>query len=204
MNDRLRESVSALVDGEASAMELRRILANANSADVRDRWRAYQLTRGALAGDSLQFAHIDLSVRVGEAIAGIDLEDAPSTAKDSHGFAWRKSLGGVAVAATVAAVVVLGGQPLRSGDEQAVIADAAKGRVYPPSTLTAPAVSDGTVSADFSGISPASAIDPDREAERQLEKLLLQHTERAAVNNGQGVISFARVPAVEEPVEDKK
>lgn len=203
MNDRLRESVSALVDGEASAMELRRVLANANSTDVRDRWRAYQLTRGALAGDSLQFAHIDLSVRVGEAIAGIDLDEvAPDT--DSRGFAWRKSLGGVAVAATVAAVVVLAGQTLRLGDEQAVVADAAKGRVYPSSTLTGPAVNDGALSADFSGIAPASAIDPNREAERQLEKLLIQHTERAAANNGQGVISFARVPAVEEPVEDKQ
>lgn len=193
MNDRLRESVSALVDGEASAMELRRILTNSDSAEVRDRWRAYQLTRGALAGDSLQFAHIDLSVRVGAALA----DDAPSTAEPG-GFSWRKSMGGFAVAATVAAVVVIGGQALQPTGEPALVADTAgKGRVYPAPQTAAPAVGDGTLSADFSGISPASAIDPDREAAQRLEKLLLQHTERAAGNNGQGMISFARVPAVE-------
>lgn len=200
MNDRLRESVSALVDGEASELELRRMLGSTDSAEVRERWKAYQLTRGALAGDSLQFAHIDLSARVAAAIDAESVE-----AEESGSFAWRKSLAGLAVAATVAAVIVMGGQTLQmSGESEAAIADSTKGRVYPAASASAPVVHDGALSADFSGISPAAAIDPDREAEDRLERFLLQHTERAAGSNGQGMISFARVPAADEQVESAK
>lgn len=200
MSDRLRESVSALVDGEASEMELQRVLANANNAEVRDCWRAYQLTRGALSGDSLQFAHVDLSARIS---AVLEHEGVPAAAAVSRRLAWRKPAGGLAVAATVAAVVVMGGQMLRSGDEAAPLADAARGRVFPASVATTPASGETTVSSDFSGLAPAAAVDPDQEAGRQLDKLLLQHTERAVIGSGKGTIPYARLPAVDQYVEEQ-
>lgn len=200
MSDKLRESVSALMDGEVSELELRRVLTHADSAEVRERWRGYQLARGAISGDSLRFANVDLSSQVA---AAVEAEAVPAGQRLSP---WWKSLGGLAVAASVAAVVVVGGQGLQVNEQPAAVetvdSGTGAGRVYPASGQAVSGSRSGqvAVSAEFpaSGVQRAAAnVDADREAERRLHKYLLQHTERAALNNGQGMINFARVPEIE-------
>ena len=43
----------------------------------------------------------------------------------------------------------------------------------------------------------ASRAAADQEAKNRLQKYMLRHTESAALNNGQGMISFARVASFE-------
>lgn len=193
MSDRLRESVSALMDGEASELELRRLLAGADRQDIREPWRSFHVARGAMTNEDMRFARVDLSERVASVI---DAEPGPSRAGLSP---WWKSLGGLAVAASVAAVVVVGGKNLQ-GDStsQAQVAgvDATGSRVY-PAPAAVQARGQVAVSAEYPVSAMPTVLDPDREAERRLQKYLLRHTERAAVNNGQGMISFARVNQLE-------
>lgn len=103
--DRLRESVSALFDGEASELELRRLLSSAAAGTVRGAWRDYQLQRDALQGMDMRFAGLDISARVQAAIAAD--EAAPAVAA-AGGSRWWRPLASMAVAASVATVVVLG------------------------------------------------------------------------------------------------
>jgi sigma-E factor negative regulatory protein RseA len=196
MSDRLRESVSALVDGEADELELRRVLASAGEQEVRAAWRDYHVQRDSLAGGDMRFAGFDISQRVQAAIAA---EPQPAAAVAATQRWWRP-VASVAVAASVAAVVAVGmrsldpTQPLGGTQvAQAPAAAPSTNRVYP--AQAGPALGNVAVSARLSDLPAAQpvSLDPDALAQQRLQQYLLRHTERAALNNGQGLISFARV-----------
>ena len=138
---KLRESISALVDGEADELELRRLLASADVPEIRDAWRDYHLQRDMLTGVDMRFAHIDISHRVQATLAE---ESLPAVAA---GARWWRPLASVAVAASVATVVVMGARSLNSlgGDE---------------ALAQASAVSAAGVFPGFSGLasSPVSSV----------------------------------------------
>jgi sigma-E factor negative regulatory protein RseA len=80
-----------------------------------------------------------------------------------------------------------------AGAEVAQAPTPSSGRVYP--AQSGPVMGNVPVSAQLSDLAvlrPASA-NPDELAQQRLQHYLLRHTERAALNNGQGLISFARV-----------
>lgn len=194
MNEKLRESVSALVDGEADDLELRRLLASADEAAVRTAWRDFHLQRDGLNGVDMQFAHIDLSQRIQLALAD---EAYPAAAVGSR---WWRSLASVAVAASVATVVAVGARSFGPASDNGV----AVAQVAAPSTVnnrvfpaqSGPAfgnvAANAQLNAPFYPVQPV-ALNPDQLAQQRLQQYLLRHTERAALNNGQGVIGFAKV-----------
>lgn len=201
MSDRLRESVSALVDGEADELELRRLLASAHQEEVRTAWRDFHLHRDSVAGVDMRFARFDISGRVQAALLE---EKMPAI-----GTRWWRPLTSVAVAASVAAVVAVGirgvntapgsALPGMGGAEVAQMpASPASGRVYPAQPGTA--LGNVAVSAQLSDL-PASlqpvSVNPDELAQQRLQRYLLRHTERAALTNGQGLINFVRVSQLE-------
>jgi len=118
MSEQLKESLSAMVDGEADDLEMRRVLKQMDS-DLAVQWQRYQSLRQILtkepgiADDGLLSR--DITVRVAAAIAD---EPTPqlSTAADKTGravsglAAWQRSAAGFAVAATVSLAVVWGWQ----------------------------------------------------------------------------------------------
>ena len=98
----LRESLSALTDGEASELELRRLLkASVSDPDIAARWGRYQVA-GSVLRKGLQ-----LSAPQGfaESVSAA-LEDEPTTSRSN----WWQSLSRVAVAASVAGALVVGVQ----------------------------------------------------------------------------------------------
>lgn len=220
--DRVRESVSALFDGEASELELRRLLSNEPTL-VRSAWRDYQLQRDALQGTDMQFAAFDISARVRAAID--DEAQAPAVAANG-GARWWRPLASMAVAASVATVVVIGARgfsPSNGGFDGSrgtnLMAQASPsanlsrvhatlGRVsasaQPFGPLAAGNGLPGTVfprnevvGNGFPGVQNAS-FDAEQVAQQQrLQRYLLRHSERAALNN-QGVISFAKVSRLSE------
>jgi sigma-E factor negative regulatory protein RseA len=194
MSDRLRESVSALVDGEADELELRRLLSGPDREVMRGAWRDYHLLRDSLAGADMRFAQLDISGRVHAALA-----EEPKLTVAVGAARWWRPLASVAVAASMAAVVVVGVRGFGSGEPGAVqplevaeVQAPTAGKVYP-----APMATGGTgnvaVSAEFGGMPAAQSPAADALAQQRLQHYLLRHTERAALNNGQGLISFARV-----------
>ena len=196
--DRLGESISALIDGEADDLELRRLLANADTEIVRSTWRDYLLQRDMLAGGDMTFAHLDISQRVQAAIAD---EALPVVAMGSR---WWRPLASVAVAASVATVVVIGARSFNANSDSAAVAQTqpsfTSNRNYPSISpaVNAQVAGNVPVSAQFNDLIPANgvqpvALDPDQLAQQRLQQYLLRHSERAALNNGQGVINFAKV-----------
>jgi len=125
--NQLFESVSALVDNQASPLELQRILAlSEKSNGVRTRWHRYHLARAILRGEANGLMTTDISDCVRAAIADLDIkidgngdETASPTASSNiqnkpakNYSAWYAPFGRVAIAASVALAVVIGLQQM--------------------------------------------------------------------------------------------
>lgn len=187
---KLRESISALIDGEADELELRRVLANVETQEVRETWRSYHLQRDMLSGGDMRFAHIDISLSVQTAL---EAEALPAAV----GSRWWRPLASVAVAASVAAVVVVSARGLNSSGNDAAVAQSniSAAGVFPVGSFSSPVsnVAVGAAMMSSPAFAQPAALDPDQFARQRLQQYLLRHTERAALNNGQGVISFSKV-----------
>ncbi|BFM07624.1 sigma-E factor negative regulatory protein [Halioxenophilus aromaticivorans] len=112
-DESLRESLSALLDGEATELEARRVLNNVeNDADVRAVWSRYQIASRAMAGERQAFSGIDLSSTIAAAIADEPAHNATPEAPAALGAkrgvvsSLFAQAGKVAIAASVAAVAV--------------------------------------------------------------------------------------------------
>jgi len=87
MSDIIRESLSALMDGEASELELRRIL-SADQNEIRQDWAELHRGQDLLKGNDQRFAGWDISSRVmaeienDQYIADAEYFDGPSALKD--------------------------------------------------------------------------------------------------------------------------
>ncbi|PCK08504.1 MAG: anti-sigma factor [Alteromonadaceae bacterium] len=155
-NRALSESISALVDGEASEMDLQRVLKGVEHDDAaRDTWRRYNLMSAALRGElanigdqdssMTDFAKVDLSAGIS---ALIEQEDAHSDASANQAkpkpsvASWQGALGKTAIAASVALAFVVGFQNLgtepNAGGEIAELAPAATESIQNTAEAAAP------------------------------------------------------------------
>ena len=117
---RLRESLSALIDGEATELELRRVLDRlGESSELRETAINYQRIGAALRHEPSAFANIDLSSSIRAAIADefppeheeSAVDEKSSNQKANSGKAgWIANLTRFAIAASVAVATVVGVQ----------------------------------------------------------------------------------------------
>ncbi len=98
MNDRVNESFSAFLDGEASEVDIQRMMkALDQNPELLDDWHRLSQVQAAMAGDVI----VDVANRrPGEST--VDVPEKPSRKP------WLKRISQIAVAAGVAAVVVVG------------------------------------------------------------------------------------------------
>ncbi len=188
MKDSVKESLSALMDGEVSELELRRLL-NSDDSELRAAWASFHRSQQLLHDGDLAFVEMDISSRVMTAI-----EEQP--ALRAPGSGWRQALAGFAVAASVATVVVFAGSERMIGASSAMFAakDSApaisSGRVYPAQMSSA---TGGVAVSAAAGALPTMSPAQRSEADKRFDALLRKHTERASLNSGQGFVSYARV-----------
>lgn len=118
-------TLSALLDGEVSAFEVRRVLEQVDERpELADQWARYSLGRSALEGEPFRRASGGFSARVMDAVsreAGLERAEAGSGGQESTGQSrrWVEPLGRVAVAASVAVAVFLGMELSLDGNDGA-------------------------------------------------------------------------------------
>ena len=191
--ERDKEALSAVIDGEAQELELRRTLdAVAGDASLRDRWQRHHRVRDALHGQYASDTQIDVSRGVLEAL---------ETEKPMS----RNPLWSMAVAASVTFAVVMGGQqlllPPTSGSPVPVVSELG-GAVVPVlgaqpvqaslggKSLAGPAQQTATVS----DLSQNVVAVYDRLARDRYRALNGRHAAAAAYNHPAPYISYVRVP----------
>jgi sigma-E factor negative regulatory protein RseA len=193
MSERLRESVSALMDGEAGELELRRLLTDSDELSVRSSWQSYHRLQVVLKEEPADFLGWDISERVSSAIEGNSQPAGISSRRPK----WLQPVAGFAVAASVAAAVVITAGNLNPANSGMDLGQPdTLSRVFP--TTGGFAVSAGgdqlrLTPAATAMVLPGVDAQADEDARQRLEQYILRHTESAALNNGQGMISFARV-----------
>jgi len=196
----LGESLSALMDGEASDLDTRRVLKalaledSQNAMLMRDKWRRYQSVSSVMKGDVV--CKVDYSADITRAIA----EEA--VFKVNPLVKILSSSGRLAIAASVALVAVLGVQqfnlPAESTDQAAGFAyideTSVEGLVGPANQLPAgwtmsEELQVRTVSAD----SVEKDIYSEEDARAYLAYVLAKHASKAPYVRSQGMLPYARM-----------
>ena len=196
----LGESLSALMDGEASDLDTRRVLKalaledSQNAMLMRDKWRRYQSVSSVMKGDVI--CKVDYSVDITCAIAEEAIFKVNPLVKI------LSSSGRLAIAASVALVAVLGVQqfnlPAESTDQAAGFAyideTSVEGLVGPANQLPAgwtmsEELQVRTVSAD----SVEKDIYSEEDARAYLAYVLAKHASKAPYVRSQGMLPYARM-----------
>lgn len=179
--ERMRESLSALMDGEASELETRRLLRDLDNETAASLGR-WQLARDVLQGHQVALADSnDFSARVS---ASLGKQEAARPE-------WINPLARVAVAASVAAATVTGWHVFQNSPAAAPVTTAHETQA--PSLL---GPSGELAVRELRGVEArAAAVSPlEQEAhEEHLEDLILRHGEFTTRHSGQGAMASARV-----------
>ncbi|WOJ93912.1 sigma-E factor negative regulatory protein [Congregibacter variabilis] len=189
------ETLSALADNEAQELELRRVLRELDGApELRDHWYRLHAARAVMHGETVRpSSGFAVSVR-----AAIDAEPA---LRQSNAGNLRRALGSFAVAASVAAVVVLGGQQLAvtsAGGGADLVARVAPLPVGVVNTAGAVPVQASFGTRALPTLQPADRTAYRELARQRLRRYSQEHAEHASLNTPQGMLPFARVPVIEQ------
>ena len=103
MNEAIKERISALVDGELSEFELRRVLEEIEAnPELRNYWMRLQITKSGLKDQSLGFLDMDISKRVA-------VELGENTGETEKSYPINKTQLYLASAVTAGLVLVVSG-----------------------------------------------------------------------------------------------
>lgn len=214
----LAESLSALVDNEASELELQRVLkASQTDPEVRRTWERFQITSAVMRRDMPTFELDDFASRVSAAIAEEEThqplesqeQEAAPIAKRQP---WWQNMARFAVAASVAGGVILFAQNLEQttidAPEIAAASSSAAPVILPPSVYQGQLRTVGMQNGyDMRQeqrqimFVPHQASVPAVTHEELIDyfnELVEVHADHAALNSGQGLLPFARVVLTEE------
>ncbi|PHS76340.1 MAG: hypothetical protein COB19_00600 [Porticoccus sp.] len=213
--DREKESLSALMDGQAGELEVRRVLKSISDNDQsRDTWRRYQMAAAAMRRD-LPEQVVDYSASISAA-----LENEKALQVNTLSARMLKPLGRFAIAASVATVAIIGFQQhnMPATHQPAVASAKAVDSKFSPAQLRTsadfgiPSVTARTVSVNNNAESyrasqaqPVIVVDQATEPEvtreqvqAYLNSLMIEHTGHAAMNTNQGMLPFARMPTTHD------
>ncbi|OED41359.1 hypothetical protein ACH42_14240 [Endozoicomonas sp. (ex Bugula neritina AB1)] len=215
--DRLKESLSVTLDGQAGELELRRVLDGVgHDGELRAVASRYQLIGDAIRGETNRFSNVDMSASVMEAIEQEEVDqlmavgDSVESGKSGSYLVismldgWWSSLGRAAMAASVAFAVVFGVKNLNVGPETQYVAVNEPAVLSQPLSLTpggqnsygANSIRAGYNSKQHDSVTPeqlayAQSV-ADRATKERFRAYALQHAELSAIN-GQGILPFARL-----------
>lgn len=217
MNERSHEELSALMDGEASELEVRRTInALENDVELMRKWRRYHVARSAMQGDfredgAADFAKLDISAAVSQALAGEPAhthKEATASGRPGWQEKFLKPLSSVAVAASVSAMVVLGWQNFQGGEGvNSIVADATPipSAVVAQSdsdAITLPAqkrdeayvtVANSQLSMQRKVVNTPEIVRMAPQQNQRLNHYLVSHSGNAALNTAGGSMSYTRV-----------
>jgi sigma-E factor negative regulatory protein RseA len=210
----LQEALSALVDGEVTELELRRLLKASDEqyAALRETWLSHQTASASIKKDVPTIDFRDLSNSISAAIADEPvLSQSSKTAKKQS--VWS-GVGRFAIAASVAGAVVLGVQFAPSDINPQVADVQVPVQSSVPSSFERGIPSNTAVStvSNESGVGHSAQQQQEtiiinentqqklQQAEEQVNRLMLEHAQNAAQNTQQGVLPYTRVPeSIDKP-----
>ena len=209
MKNRIRESLSALCDGECDELELRRVLNHVeNDAEFREQWANFHLIGAAMRGESVDT--VDLSKGILQAIEGEPMDEVPGAGQASASTSaaapdvetsdatqpkasvlpgWMVS-GGVAASVTMA--VLLGARVLSVPDVTVGSADMTLAKAEAVQSVPAVMPQSSVAAASVAADTQMSAAEL-AEAQERLKQYVLEHEDQAFGMETHQAVPYARV-----------
>ncbi len=187
MTDTRKESLSALIDGEASEIEVHRLVREFRSDEsLSESWAIYQQVRTTFRKSPEQGGHLpphrhrELFSRISNAVHSEDEHQQQTGSDDASPF--RIVIGSLALAASLVVAVFLG---VRQQEDPAAMAEAAS---------TPPPVEVQTVSTEPLDSPASELIELDEEKQRRLRAYLNQHDRMARMNANRQLVNYKEPP----------
>lgn len=202
MNDRMKESLSALVDAQADELEIRRLLNNAeHSPEIYEHWQRYLLIGDVLREESIAAFDVDIAQGIRQALDGEPMDElsAPKMVqpdKDTSDWMRWLSLGSSAAAITLA---VFMGISLYQQEDALNVQNVA---ALQSNTSVQPSISTVSRNRNVQPVANLSDVMVNqelKEAQTLLNEYLMQHVEDNAMNSMSGIAPLARTASFREP-----
>ena len=202
MSDKLRESISALVDGEANEMDLHRVLkASETDENARQSWARFHAISTVIKNEERSLLQIDISAGVKSALAD---EKKTVAGRVSEIL---KPMMSIAIAATVTVAILTGTQiyQVANGGGNASLNEVATTENF---NSSAPVIAGqfnnlaipASISSDVYAKPNQAQLDKrayaDAVAEQRLQSYMYRHVETSSISTGSGVMPFARVESL--------
>lgn len=190
MDDRLKETLSAMMDDEADELSVRRLLSHPRQDEVRAQWQRWQQVRDLMHQGNLADDRVDVSAGVREALDGNLQKPAGAAVLQRAGRERNWHWPAVAMV-TLALVVGFGaGAGWESTDSSSPIANAgiAEDR---QSGLDSGAVNEPVQEVALQGL--------DEEQWEHMSRYLLEHAQHNSVGAGRGSVGYARLVSASGP-----
>lgn len=204
MSEKMRESLSALMDDEANELEMERVLANiGRDEELRRSWSRYHAARDVAVGNvAPAFLELDISRRVQ---AVVTQQRGAKRSAPAIRRRLARPLGSFAIAASVAAAVVVGGQQIAmlnqgnpAGAASAVADSGPSGRVFDMDGFSTPYTASLKIGSNSTTLQSTTPQGYRNLARNRSGRYMQEHAEQAALNSPQGIVPFARVPRIQE------
>lgn len=193
----LEQSLSALMDGEATELELQRVLRHLDDPQVRQTWQRLHQVRSAMHREPL--VAVDVSAAVREALDGVELDATAAPNRASGWKSWQR----MAVAASVTLAVLGGVRFYNQAQLQDVEPALAKSAAPAVQQQRAPAYlrERPVVLASYGG--QAREEEPQEEARdgswhrEHLPLYLKQHARQSGAGGSESALPYARAASME-------
>ena len=193
-----RETLSAMLDGEAGDLEVRRLLRDLDD-EALARWARWQAARDLMHGQEVNRVPADFTSRL-----RASLEEEGRSGIPGHSV--MKHFARAGVAASVAIAVVFGWQYLDDGtgpglSEEVVQVDLSEGGAGSAARETAPLLGEAATVSSSRGSGEEAGIAG--YADERVNQMMLRHSESAARHGGQGMVPYVRLINLDALQEDR-
>lgn len=193
MSEHTASTLSALMDDEASELDLRRSLKElADDPSQQARWKRYQAARAVMQAQPTELLQLDISSAVSAAIAEEETHQAPAQPKGL-----LRPFAGFAVAASVAAAVFLAGPLLQNNAAVNEAMPVAQQAFEPAKQSALPVVGGGAQLASQGSTASVAPMTVEERKQMQLRRAKLNaymsiYAQQAALNSNSGMLPLAR------------
>ncbi len=192
MTDTKKESLSALIDGEASEIEVHRLVREyGDDASLRSSWATFQQVRSVVRNDSTGLTpaqHIELHQRISAAIETEELYDGGPLAVPARSKRMPAVAASVAVAASLVVAVFVGVNQQTTETAAPEVAAAPAALVAPPPT----GMVSARAAADIAGNETPELIELDEDKQQRLRNYLYQHDRMSRMNDNTQFVNYQR------------
>ncbi|MBQ0746914.1 MAG: sigma-E factor negative regulatory protein [Marinobacter sp.] len=189
MDDRLRETLSAMMDDEADELSVRRLLCHEGQDDVRAQWQRWQGIHDLMHRGHSPAEGVDVSVAVREVLDG-RIRSQVLAVSDSREAPRRWQWPAVAMVAVALLVGFGAGAGWDAGETSpSALASAPVTEVQAPDAESAGAVSAG----ERAPVQEVALQGLDEKQWEHMSRYLLEHAQHNSVGAGQGSVGYARL-----------